>query len=314
MEDQIFISISQIAILIGESPYGSLSDIMYNLWIKVDNYSYQKKKLEFETKYNKSFKKLSEWNKLELLSKELGLDTLAQKTEKAMKNNNHISLLDEQTAIIRDINQVERKDIEKKELEQKKNTLSKLVNNFSNRGFGNNHESSAINSYMELTKSSIFDKQKILIARIKKINNVEWFIKGKIDGLSTDSLGNVSLIEIKNRTKSLFGFLKDYEKPQIQTYMKILNLNKGFLVEYLKQNENENTNTNTNTVNNMNIIEVNFDESYWIFIKKRLLQFIKFFYHFLENEDLQKLILLDNIMIDEKNEKLLRENLSFYFI
>ncbi len=116
--NQIFISISQIAILIGESPYGSLSDIMYNLWIKVDNNSYKKKKLELETKYNKSFENLSDWNKLEILSKELGLDTLSEKTEKAMKNDNHKSLSDEQTAITRDIYQVERKDIE--DLEQKK--------------------------------------------------------------------------------------------------------------------------------------------------------------------------------------------------
>ena len=90
--------------------------------------------------------------------------------------------------------------------------------------------------------------------------------------------------------------------------MKLLNLNKGFLVEYLKQNHNEKND------NNMNIIEVKFDESYWDFIKKRLIQFINFFYHFLENDDLQKLILFNNIIIDEKNEKLLRENLDIYFI
>jgi hypothetical protein len=116
--NQIFISISQIAILIGESPFGSLSDIIYTLWIKVDNNNYKKRKLELENKYNKSFENLSEWNKLEILSKELGLDTLCQKTKKAMKNDNHKSLLDEQSAIIRDINQIERKDVE--DLEQKK--------------------------------------------------------------------------------------------------------------------------------------------------------------------------------------------------
>jgi len=305
-DNQIFISISQIAILIGESPFGSLSDIIYTLWIKVDNNNYKKKKLELENKYNKSFENLSEWNKLKILSKELGLDTLSQKTEKAMKNDNHKSLLDEQTAIIRDINQVERKDIE--DLEQKKNTLSKLVNSFSNRGFGNNHEISAIDLYCKLTDSKIIDQQKIVIGRIKKVNNTEWFIKGKIDGVATDSSGNTSLIEIKNRTKSLFGYLKDYEKPQIQTYMKLLNLDKGYMVEYLKQNQND------NNMNNMNIIKVKFDESYWDFIKKRLLQFIKFFYHFLENDDLQKLILFNNININDENEKIIRDTLEIYFI
>ena len=307
-DNQIFISISQIAILIGESPFGSLSDIIYTLWVKADNNNYQKKKLELETKYNKSFKNLSEWNKLELLSKELGLDNLSKKTEKAMKNDNHKSLLDEQSAIIRDIDQVERKDIE--DLENKKITLSKLVNSFSNRGFGNNHESSAIDVYCKLTNSKIIDKQKIVIGRIKKIKNTEWFIKGKIDGVATDSSGNTSLIEIKNRTKSLFGYLKDYEKPQIQTYMKLLNLNKGYMVEYLKQTQNK---LNENE-NNINIIEVQFDESYWDFIKKRLLQFIKFFYHFLENDDLQKLILFNNININDENEKIIRDALEIYFI
>ena len=303
--NQIFISISQIAILIGESPFGSLSDIIYKLWIKIDNDGYQKKKLKLENKHNKSFDNLSEWNKLEILSKELGLDNLSQKTEKAMKKNNHKSLLDEQTAIIRDIDQIERNDIE--DLENKKITLSKLVNSFSNRGFGNHHESSAIDLYSKLTNSKIIDKQKIVIARIKKINNIEWFIKGKIDGISIEEAGNMSLIEIKNRTKSLFGYLKDYEKPQIQTYMKLLNLNKGYLVEYLKQNQNE-------TENNMNIIEVLYESLYWEFIKKRLLQFINFFYDFLKNDDLQKLILFNNIDINDENEKIVRDTLKFYFI
>ncbi len=303
--NQIFISISQIAILIGESPFGSLSDIIYNLWIKIDNNGYQKKKLKLEKKYNKSFNNLSEWDKLEMLSKELGLDNLSQKTEKAMKKNNHKSLLDEQTAIIRDIDQIQRNDIE--DLENKKITLTKLVNSFSNRGFGNNHESSAIDLYSKLTNSKIIDKQKIVIGRIKKINNIEWFIKGKIDGISIEKAGNMSLIEIKNRTKSLFGYLKDYEKPQIQTYMKLLNLNKGYLVEYLKQNQNE-------TENNMNIIEVLYESLYWEFIKKRLLQFINFFYDFLENDDLQKLILFNNIDINDENEKIVRDTLKFYFI
>ncbi len=309
VSNQIYLSISQIAILIGESPYGSLSDIMLNLWSKVDNDGYQKELKKLEKKHKTTLKTLSEWERLNILANDLGLDNIVEKTQQSMRNQTHDGLLEEQSIIITEINNLEIPTIDKKELENKKTALIKMVSGFSNRGFGSHNENNAIETYIESTKYKITEKQKVVIGRIKRITNastnktIEWFIKGKIDGIATDKKGQVRLVEIKNRTKTLFGCLKEYEKPQIQTYLKLLNLDKANLVENLS--------------NNINIIDVNFEEDYWKFILKRLLNFITFFYNFLENNELQEALLLKNSVYNLTNEKVeeeLRHLLSTYFI
>jgi hypothetical protein len=305
MNKEIYLSISQISILIGKSPYGSLSNIIYNLWTKIDNPGYKKKISELELRYKKSFKNLSEIDKLNLLSSELGINDLEKKTYQAMKKDNHTSLLKEQDTIISEINKIEQNNLSNEELTSKKNALSKLVNSLSNRGFGNQHEKSAIMEYVRITNSQISNQQKIIIARIKKADkeyNAEWFIKGKIDGMAfSPNDGLTRIIEIKNRTKTLFKHLKEYEKPQIQTYMKLFDFNKGHLVEYLKKT-NDNNNDNNDNNDNIYIIDVNFEPDYWNFINKRLLEFISFFYNFLKDQKLQELLLINNIDYTNVNE------------
>lgn len=55
-----------------------------------------------------------------------------------------------------------------------------------------------------------------------------WFIGGKIDGVGSD---RSYLIEIKCRVNRLFHRVPAYEVVQIQTYMEVLNIDKGILVE-----------------------------------------------------------------------------------
>jgi hypothetical protein len=306
---QIYLSISQIAILIGESPYGSLSDIILNLWPKVDNERYQKTLKKIEKKYKTSLKTLTEWERLNILANELGLNNIIEKTQQSMKKTTHDSLLEDQNSIITEINNLEIPDIDKTELENKKAVLIKMVSGFSNRGFGSHNENNAIEIYTNTTKFKISEKQKVVIGRIKRITNastnktIEWFIKGKIDGIATDKKGHSRLIEVKNRTKTLFGCLKEYEKPQIQTYLKLLNLDKAHMVENLS--------------NQINILDIDFEEDYWKFILKRLLSFITFFYNFLENNQLQEALLLKNLTSNLTNETVeqdLRQLLSTYFV
>jgi hypothetical protein len=307
--NQIYLSISQIAILIGVSQYGSLSDIILNLWTKVDNDGYLKMLRKIEKKYNMSLKTLSEWERLNILASDLGLPEIVEKTQKSMKNQTHTGLQDEQSDIITEINNLEIPNIDKKELEAKKTALIKIVSGISNRGFGSHNENNAIETYTDATKYKITEKQRVVIGRIKKITDastnktIEWFIKGKIDGIASDKKGNLKLLEIKNRTKTLFGCLKEYEKPQIQTYLKLLNLDKAHLVESLS--------------NDINIIDVDFEEDYWKFILGRLLNFISFFYNFLENKELQTDLILKNSvgnLTDDTIEEELRHILSTYFI
>jgi len=115
---EIYLSISQIATMIGVSQYGYITDIIYNLWYKVDPEGYTKKIQEMETKNNKSFKLLSEKDKFTLLTQELGinLDDLENKTF------DHNTLITKQTKIINDINNIEKDEISEEDLISKKNT------------------------------------------------------------------------------------------------------------------------------------------------------------------------------------------------
>ena len=335
---KIYLPVSNLAVLVGLSKYGSLSQVILSLWHKVDEEGYNMKLKELEEIYNKSLKSVSEWEKLDILSKELGLNDMKTKTYSIMKKTSKEELEDNQMAVLRDIDQSvidinlvdtsQLKDIKlirekiKKESDEKKKTLTKLFNSLTNRGFGNKHEKSAIDIYINLTNSIISDQQKVLIAKLKsntytvktketktkkdktvKTVNVEWYLKGKIDALATTESGENILVEIKNRTRSLFGHLKDYEKPQIQSYLKLTGLPMGHLVEHLKIKDG-------NIEGSTNIIEVPFEEDYWKMLKQRLSKFITFFIDFLTNNSLQDLILLDG-QYNEKVESHLRDLLDY---
>ncbi len=317
--NQIYLSISQIGVLIGYSPYGSLIEMILNLWSKVDKNRYNKKLLELEHKFSKSFKSLSEWEKLSSISNELGLNDLKYKISNAMKNNSQHNLLSDQESLITQIKDItikntKNKNITEYDLENKKQILCKLVNSFTNKGFGSHNEKSAISIYKNITNFDIIEQQNIVLARIQKATNqnlnTEWFIKGKIDGIAIKDNQKI-LIEIKNRTKSLFGELKDYEKPQIQMYLKLMELEKGHLVEHLKNDTIDMTN-NSNENKHTNIIDVSYDSEYCKLVIDRLKKFIKFFYNFIEDEQLQELVLL-NGSDDEPTEKYLRNQLESYF-
>ena len=59
-------------------------------------------------------------------------------------------------------------------------------------------------------------------------------IFGKIDGITSDQ----ELVEIKNRSGGrLFNTIKDYEMAQCQSYLRMLDLQKGYLVECLRTEE-----------------------------------------------------------------------------
>ena len=60
---------------------------------------------------------------------------------------------------------------------------------------------------------------------------VPWYIGGKIDGISAD---RSLVIEIKNRVNRLFRRPPSYEMVQIQTYLELLGVDRGVLVECLR--------------------------------------------------------------------------------
>jgi hypothetical protein len=112
---------------------------------------------------------------------------------------------------------------------------------------------------------------------------IPWYIGGKIDALSDDG---TLLIEIKNRVNRLFGKAPEYEKVQVQTYLHLLNINHGVLVECFKA-----SNGGVQT----NVIPIARDKRYWLdTVVPRLTRFVTFVLTLIHNTDLQDAFLQSN--------------------
>lgn len=302
---QIYVPISQLATYINENPYGTLSNILIGLWMKIDFDSYTKKLIELEEKIGHSFRGFTEWEQMLEIGDTFGLD-LGNRVKDSMKAESRRDLNKNKMAILRDINLIKVSD---PDLIEKKEKLASLVTSFINRGYGSHHENSAIDMYNTKTGSKIIDQQKKVVKKIitSQVPRVEWNLIGKIDGMVIQSNGEKILVEIKNRTKRLFGVLKDYEKVQIQSYLKLTGVTQGHLVESLQTN---NSNEPYARKREIKIIPVTFDPDYWNQTKNKLAGFVSFFSDFLKNDQLQELAMNN---CNKDGELLLKNLLNTYF-
>lgn len=94
-------------------------------------------------------------------------------------------------------------------------------------------------------------------------------IKWYVGGRVDGYLEDGTIIEIKNRIYKLFYRLRDYERIQIQTYMYIFDTTKGVLVESIR--------------GKLNIIDVEFNEESYQDIKEKIKSFSNFFNNFISN-------------------------------
>lgn len=109
--------------------------------------------------------------------------------------------------------------------------------------------------YTNLVKDNRFHKYTILETDI-----IHFSLVGRVDRLDIDKDGNTTLIEIKNRTKKLFGTMKEYEHIQVQSYLHLLDLENAKLIEQYKED--------------MNIFPITRDKNLWdTFILPNLIEF-----------------------------------------
>jgi succinate dehydrogenase flavin-adding protein (antitoxin of CptAB toxin-antitoxin module) len=117
--------------------------------------------------------------------------------------------------------------------------LTKFITTDINTKRGITNEDKIIQNYNKKYKTTITDNNSQLykypFLEINKNNTLYKFhISAKIDGLE-----NGILIEIKNRRNRLFGKIPEYEKVQLEIYLRILNLDTAKLVENFNNTTNE---------------------------------------------------------------------------
>jgi hypothetical protein len=118
--------------------------------------------------------------------------------------------------------------------EAQKKEYGKAGESFINKTHGTLKEDDAIALFEQKYKVKLDTSQEFFKKRLNvRSDSFEWLICGKVDGLYRDPVNveNNYLVEVKNRTKSFFTTLRDYEKTQIQFYMWMLNIPQAKLVE-----------------------------------------------------------------------------------
>lgn len=118
----------------------------------------------------------------------------------------------------------------------KKKELRKQTEHVINKTHGTLKENNAIALFEKKLKVKLDTSQKYHHCLFKSTTHFDWHIGGKMDGIYRDpeNPSKNYVVEIKNRTKSFFNTLRDYEKTQIQLYIYLTNVNKAKLVECIQ--------------------------------------------------------------------------------
>lgn len=110
--------------------------------------------------------------------------------------------------------------------------IMKQAESYVNKTHGTIYENNAIKLFenkvkVKLDTSQVFNKY--YLEDVSRNSAFDWYICGRVDGLCEDYI-----VEVKNRTKSFFSRLRDYEKTQIHMYMRMLSKPHAKLVECLR--------------------------------------------------------------------------------
>ena len=271
---------SELAIVIRPNKYEGILKVLLKLWEK--NYPDDYKntiKLMNDTSLDINLIQDIDKN-IKNLSKKYNLD-LNSEIDSSLKSNNISTLKKTQQQILSKCKIDNKEDL---------NLLKKSIMSKTNTNFGTKYEGNSIDIYQAKTGKNVNSFTKFISKKIITHNDINWYIGGKIDGITDDNI----LIEVKNRTSRLFYNLRDYEKTQIMAYLNILDLESAHLVESLKNNSQE-----------MNIIEVDYDNEYWdTEIINKVIKFVKFFNIFLENDSYKIAVLNKPSILNEKYDQL----------
>lgn len=268
----LLLSISEIAIITGDNIYKSKRDYLIDFWKKNDSIDFDK------------FKKLTEFTK-----------ETDEEIIKKITSKNNIDLTNDLKKCVNSkdteqLNSLKRKMVDQLENlpENEKKELTKSVMNITNTKFGIKNENDVTKLYELQTGNKIIKDNKFHKVKFIEMDDYTIYIGGKIDGINNE---NGSIIEVKNRVNKLFYTLRNYEKVQITCYMFLFGSSKGHLVEAYRKKDGT----------DINIIEVNFEESYMNYIYDKVFCFGRFYSKFINNEDMKIKILTNNEEIDFDN-------------
>ena len=280
----IFIYSSELACLINCNKFKSPSHVLYRLW---NTY--------FKEDFNTINNSIEEIDKYLIEDTDDIIDNICQKynNKKITKNLQKCK----NTQNIEDMKAKRNEILEecKKMTLEDKRKIEKSIFEVTNTNFGTKNEEKTLHIYTRIRNIPVITLKQFFRKLIFKKDNYNWYIGGKIDGLTKNDDGSKTIIEVKNRMYKLFYQLRDYEKIQIFSYMFILETALAEIVEIYNKEQPE-----------VNIISIPFEFEYWENILDKILLFINYFNTFMENINLRKQLIIegpDKFKIDIYNIK-----------
>lgn len=205
-------SSSQVAACIGKNPYEPQCDILEKMWKSENKESY--------------FAALSRNNPKKSLQQDQKDLHTAMKSESGITIAN---ITDDATLSVSDkvstIESSESKDLTDNQARVLKRHTKSTVG--TRHGIKNEHD--ALKIYC--THTGHITKRDYSIYKMSI--NSQLLLKGKVDAV-VDNPKISKLVEIKNRTRRLFGVVKDYEYVQVQCYLHLMAFSSADLVEHFK--------------------------------------------------------------------------------
>ncbi len=230
-----------------------------------------------ETKINNNIRNIENkvdsitLNNKEKLTKIIGEETLKKLDDNTISNESKQKILQNRL---------------KEEKIEDKNILKQGVS-LINTNYGTRLEDTAIKMFEKKFKVILDTSQKYNSKKIYT-RNYNWYIGGKVDGLYIDTMSSKKsyIVEVKNRVRSFFNTLRDYEKTQIHLYMEILSIPRAKLVEKYESK--------------LRITDIYKDTKYTEEILLKIQKFIDLFEEFIKNNEIQKEFIMKELF-DKRN-------------
>lgn len=274
------ISVSNLYVLMGMNYFKKFDGVLASVWKSYDREDF----LKWEKSVDIS-KVASSAVQLEHIQKKLKVDISSQL--KICQNTVCAKdLINKQREIVNTLIRGMSTDARPEDVSKLEQDVSKLIKDNTNTSFGNRHEGGAIEKFETETNLKVVNQQRRFNFEIGTYNGLDWKLVGLIDGMTATG----EIVEIKNRVGSMpkNKALKNYETPQIMTYMWLAGSKTGYLAENYKISGSE----------NLRIIPLKYKDDYF---EKSVLpaieKFIVFFNVFIGNDNMKSML----IKGDEEN-------------
>ena len=259
--NRICLFASEVAIITGHNKYEKIDKVTHRLLAEYFPEKYNLLVLKMKNQgveivpadKTEHLKKIIKDSNISAESKKVIEGTL----KKTVDSKNSKEFLENQTKLIKKIQDEIVKKQGKPISSELKKTLKETVKGSTNTNYGIKNENKGTVEYTKITGNPVYTYNRFVKMPLfgDEDLGLSVILGGRVDGVLMDPDGNITkVVEVKNRTARLFYQLRDYEKVQTMIYMKLFNQERLDLIEILRKKDDTLAS---------NIINIDFDHQFW---------------------------------------------------